>query len=206
MPRVARSDVTRPSSAAWSPECGSSARIVSGPLKPGPKPAASMSYALRVVVPVGLLPWSEEPSRSDSAGIASVAITTTATAASERGCRWRKPDQRAAAPVADSVRGPDAASARRWRRLSTRMPSTPSSAGSSVIAAATVITTVNAAATATPLRKVSRRVNMPSSAMHTVPPANSTARPEVLRATTAASSGLRPRRIARRCRVTMNSA
>ena len=35
----------------------------SGPLKPGPKPSASRSYACRVVVEAGSLPWSEEPSR-----------------------------------------------------------------------------------------------------------------------------------------------
>lgn len=86
------------------------------------------------------------------------------------------------------------------------MPSAPSSAGSSVTAAATVMTTVSAEATATPLRKVSRSVNMPSSAMHTVPPAKSTARPEVFSAVTAASSGLLPRRMPLRWRVTMNSA
>ena len=42
--------------------------------------------------------------------------------------------------------------------------------------------------------------------MHTVAPANSTARPEVLIATTIESSTLMPRSRFRRCRVTMNSA
>ena len=47
---------------------------------------------------------------------------------------------------------------------------------------------------------------MPSSAMHTVPPANRTARPEVSIAVTAASRGLRPASRPRRYLVTMNSA
>ena len=42
--------------------------------------------------------------------------------------------------------------------------------------------------------------------MQTVPPAKSTARPEVLRARTAASSGDAPALRPWRCRVTMNSA
>ena len=47
---------------------------------------------------------------------------------------------------------------------------------------------------------------MPSSAMHTVLPANRTARPEVSMAWTAASSGVSPACRPRRCLVTMNSA
>ena len=42
--------------------------------------------------------------------------------------------------------------------------------------------------------------------MQTVPPANSTARPAVLSARTAASSGVRPAFSPSRCLVTMNSA
>lgn len=57
----------------------------------------------------------------------------------------------------------------------------------------------------TPSRNRRLVTSMPS-AMHTVPPAKSTARPEVLSAVTAASSGSSPRRMPRRCRVTMNSA
>ena len=47
---------------------------------------------------------------------------------------------------------------------------------------------------------------MPSSAMQTVMPANRTARPEVSSALTAASSGVAPRMISWRYRVTMKSA
>ena len=45
---------------------------------------------------------------------------------------------------------------------------------------------------ASPLRKLSLRTSRPSSAAQTVPPANSTARPAVLRERTAASSGVWP--------------
>ena len=47
---------------------------------------------------------------------------------------------------------------------------------------------------------------MPSMQMHTVLPANRTARPEVLIAVTAASAGVRPACRPRRCLVTMNNA
>ncbi len=81
-----------------------------------------------------------------------------------------------------------------------------SRAGSRVTEAATVSTTVNEAATATPLRKLRRRISMPISAMHTVAPANTTARPVVATEFTAASVTPRPRLSPRRCLVTMNSA
>ncbi len=73
-------------------------------------------------------------------------------------------------------------------------------------AASTVNTTVRAEATARPLRKLMPRIKMPSKAMHTVLPANSTARPEVSMALTAASSGVSAASIPRRCLVTMNKA
>ncbi len=81
-----------------------------------------------------------------------------------------------------------------------------SRAGSSVTEAATVRITVSEAAIATPLRKLSRRISMPSRAMHTVAPAKTTARPVVATASAAASATDRPRFSPRRCRVTMNSA
>jgi hypothetical protein len=58
----------------------------------------------------------------------------------------------------------------------------------------------------TPSRNRRLVTSIPASAMHTVPPANSTARPEVLSAATAASSGSLPPRMPFRCRVTMNRA
>ena len=62
------------------------------------------------------------------------------------------------------------------------------------------------AAIATPYRKLTPSANIPSIAMHTIIPANSTARPEVSIASTTASSPLSPRIRPWRYRVTMNSA
>ncbi len=83
---------------------------------------------------------------------------------------------------------------------------TPSIAGSRVPAAMTLIRTITAAAMPTPLRNDRPSTSMPSMATQTVAPAKMTARPEVLRARTADSSGLRPALSPLRCRVTMNSA
>ncbi len=96
--------------------------------------------------------------------------------------------QRAQKPVSWPSCGPSAASRRRSRRLSTRVPMKPSIAGSSVIAVAIVSTTVMTEAIARPLRKLSRSTYSPSRATQTVPPAKSTARPAVLSERTAASS------------------
>ena len=85
------------------------------------------------------------------------------------------------------------------------MPMIPSSAGISVTAAVIVISTTIAEAIATPLRKLMPSTNRPSSATMTVPPANSTARPDVFSARMQAASGSRPAVIALRCRVTTNS-
>ena len=73
------------------------------------------------------------------------------------------------------------------------MPMKDSRAGSRVTEAATVSTTVSEAATATPLRKFSRRISIPSSAMQTVAPAKTTARPVVATALVAASVTVSPR-------------
>ena len=54
--------------APW-PFCGSFATITKGPLKPGPKPSASRSYASRVVSPFGLVPASLTPRRSERTGM-----------------------------------------------------------------------------------------------------------------------------------------
>ncbi len=65
---------------------------------------------------------------------------------------------------------------------------------------------MSAQAIASPLRKLKLSTRMPSSAMHTVPPANKTVRPEVLSAATTASCGVSPASRPRRCLLTMNSA
>jgi hypothetical protein len=175
--------------ACWS---AFSATSCSGPLKPGPNPSLSRSYALRVVLAAGSLPWSEEPSRSDSTGAESASMMISATAARGLGCRSTKPAQRAQKPLACTSCGPSKASRRRSRRLSTRVFMKPSIAGSRVIAASTLNSTISAAETPMPLRKLTLRMNRPSIATQTVSPAKMTARPEVFSARTVASSGSSP--------------
>ena len=199
---------SRPSAAvsAADPVCATTS---SAPLNPGPKPSASRSYAWRDVVDAGSLLASDEPSRRCSTGRASSSMTTVAAAASTAGRRCTVRAHRAQAPDASASSGdwkPCARSRARCLRLSTRIPRTLSRAGSRVLAASTVQTTVTAAVRAMPSRKSTPRVRMPSRATHTVPPANTTARPEVPAASAAACAGGSPASSPRRCRVTMNSA
>ena len=79
-------------------------------------------------------------------------------------------------------------------------------AGSSVSEVAIVNSTAMLDAMPTPLRMLTPRASMPSSAMQTTEPAKNTARPEVLTAVTTAVSTSRPARSPWRKRVTMNSA
>ncbi len=67
-----------------------------------------------------------------------------------------------------------------------------SSAGTRVTDAATEKTTVMAAAIASPVRKRDRGTHMPASAMNTVAPAKTTARPDVVVAATMLSRTGRP--------------
>ena len=80
----------------------------------------------------------------------------------------------------------------RQRVTSTRRCAKPSSAGSSVTEAIIVTSTVTAAPVARPLMKPRPMMNMPSSEMTTVNPANTTARPAVSSATTVDCSGPSP--------------
>ena len=91
----------------------------------------------------------------------------------------------------------DPAAARSDRR-STRRPIMASSAGSRVTAAMTVRNTVTAAPMPSPLTKPTLRMSRPSSATMTVPPAKSTARPEVFIAVAIAlvQVGALPQRLA----------
>ena len=73
-----------------------------------------------------------------------------------------------------------ARTARRCLRGSTFRPSSESSAGSKVRDAAIVRPTATAAPIAMPLKKLTPSASRPRIAMHTVVPANSTARPDVL--------------------------
>jgi hypothetical protein len=160
---------------------------------------------LRVVDDAGSCPASDEPSRSDSAGIASASMMISAPIASGTRCCCTVRAQRGQKPSSFGSLGPCSASRRRSFFDSTRIPMIPSSAGISVTAAVIVTRTTTAAATATPLRKLTPSTNRPNSATITVPPANNTARPDVLSARMQAASGSRPALIALRCRVTTNS-
>ena len=69
-----------------------------------------------------------------------------------------------------------------------------------------VVSTPIVVPTATPRKVWVLSTSSPSSAITTVVPANSTARPAVSRASTTAASGSRPEASASRKRVTMKSA
>jgi len=161
-----------------------------------------------VVVYDGSLPWSEVPSRSEKNGMATRTTTISATAAGTIGRRRMKSAQRGQNPLvpAPTTRGPSTARVRFCFRLSTRGPMNPSRAGRRVSAATMVNATPMAAAMASPYRNVTPRANMPSRAMHTMIPANRTARPDVLTAVTIDDSTSRPAMRPCRCRVTMNRA
>ena len=94
----------------------------------------------------------------------------------------------------------------RQRVTSTRSPAKPSSAGSSVSEATSVIATTTAMPMARPETKLSCMISMPSSEMTTVVPANTTARPAVSIAISVESSMLWPLCRFSRNRVTMNRA
>ena len=77
-------------------------------------------------------------------------MTIAAAAASGAGCRCTNAASRVQQPDVPSGAGPLAASRRRSLRDSTRGPRKPRRAGSRVVAAATVNTTVTAAAMPSP--------------------------------------------------------
>ena len=181
---------------------------IRGPLKPGPNPFDSMSKATRVGVPAGSVPWSAEPSWSEKKGRARMTMTSRAAPADSQGIRCTRSAQLGQKPLlsAPTMRGPFSARFFFCFRLITLGPMKPSMAGSSVRAAIMVRATPMAAASANPYRKLTPRANMPRSAMHTMIPANRTARPEVLTALTMEDSTSRPATSPCRCRVTMNRA
>ena len=150
---------------------------------------------MRVVVLAGSLPASEEPSRIERNGIARITSTPVATAANAAGRFCIKPVQRAHTADSSVLRSRPSRTALRSRRRNTKRPKKPSRAGNSVRAEITVNDTAIVAATATPYRKLTPSANMPSIAMHTIIPANSTARPDVSSDSVTACSPLRPRRM-----------
>src|SRR5665811_882151 len=139
-PGSLRSLPVNAASAAVSAGDFTSATSCNGPLKPGPKPFAIKSYALRVELPEGSLPESEDPSRSERTGSINTSMTTIAPTANTLGRLATSVDQRAQNPLACGSCGPSTASRRRSLRPSTRGPRKPSSAGRNVVAAATVKT------------------------------------------------------------------
>ena len=80
----------------------------------------------------------------------------------------------------------------RQRVSSIRWPANPSSAGSSVSEATTVMATTTAALTARPWMKLMPITTMPRNDTTTVTPAKATARPAVSIAMDVASSGVWP--------------
>jgi len=114
-------------------------------------------------------------------------IAISAMSESFRGCLETVLAQRCQREFVTIGSGPLAASERRSRRLKTWSPWKPKRAGNKVNEASIVINTVNDAAMATPFKNESCKTSIPRSAMHTVEPAKSTARPEVLIAVTIAS-------------------
>ncbi len=154
----------------------------------------------------GLEPASLEPSCTEKTGIARMTISAVAAIADVRAWRVTKRPQRAiivpSAPAVDASR-------RRvngTRPLSMRGPSRLRIAGSSVIAAATAVTTVIAAPRPSLVMKSSPITARAEIEIATVRPANTTARPAVATAPAAASSPLRPSWIPWRKRVRMNRA
>ena len=86
------------------------------------------------------------------------------------------------------------------------LPTKPSTAGSSVTAASIVISTPSEMPIARPCTAGTSISSIPSTAMTTVVPANTTERPAVSSASTTALSGWWPSRSACRYRVTISSA
>ena len=144
-------------------------------------------------------------SRMCSAGIASAMRITSASRPTGHGRRVTKALQRAAKPVSAFARSspgspcPAAGLMRRPIRL-------PSSAGISVSDASIVKSTDSAAPIAGPYRNEMPSSIMPSIAITTTMPANSTARPAVSSAVSVASRESRPPPRSSRNRLRISSA
>ncbi len=171
-------------------------------MTPGPKFFVIRSYARRAVVVVESAAMSCWPSVSDSNGIVSGIRIRSATSPASIG--------RLAISFASFAHTPlrTSSSVAGWRTRSEliRGPRIPSSAGSSVSAASTAITTAIAA-----IRPIVVTSGIPAtasdtSAIVTVLPAKNTAPPEVATARAIDSSIGNPSCKPRKWRVTMNSA
>ena len=159
--------------------------IISGPLKPGPKPAASMSNDCRVLVPAGSLPASLLSSRIANTGMSRTTMIASDAIASGHGRACTTSLQRRHAERRGSVLAP--AVRRRPNRCApaalgrtSRVPRRPDRrAGSSVSDATMVSSTAITAAIAKPYMKATPVANIPSNAITTVAPASRIARPDV---------------------------
>ena len=155
-----------------------------------------------MVVLAGSVPASALPSSIEKTGIARTMSTAAEMIAAGQGRRWIKRLHAAQNPVPGGLVLPSPG----MRKRSTRRPILLSIAGSSVSDASIVSRTASEDATAGPYRNETPRANIPSSAITTVAPANSTARPEVSIALRTASRTSSPSRSPARKRVTMNRA
>ncbi|GAA3136994.1 hypothetical protein GCM10020001_069380 [Nonomuraea salmonea] len=174
---------------------------MSGPLKPGPKPVAISSYARRGSEPLSPYPSSIGPSFSASAGAAS-APSTIVLASSTRHGRRATHEPSPAQPV------PDEPEPRRNGTLSalTRWPSSPSRAGTSVTEVSTAATTEMPVTQPSVASSGNPASISALNAMITVPPANTTAPPELDTVLRTDSTTGTPCASSRRCRDSRNSA
>ena len=180
-----------------------SATTSSGALKPGPKPSASRSYALRSVWPVGLSPASGKPVFSDSAGAASVRSRSDPATRYGHGraeIRWASRHQTVASAGLAARRRPTI------RPASMRSPSSDSIAGSRVMAVATANSTTIEVPSPMEARKPTPVRARAAIASTTVPPAKKTAVPEEPMAADSACALACPAVRFSRYRDTMNSA
>ena len=181
-----RPSVTAPATRACSAagRFGASTTTVSGPLKPGPKPSSSRSYAWRVVASAGSEPASGRPELHVRAGtaIAPSMPTVSATAPRARRDELRLADAHRVRALGTTPRTPVSAVPR-----GRRGPAKAKIAGSSVSAISTASDTVPAAAMPITVRNGMLTTSRPTSAMTTVAPANTTALPAVAVACAAAS-------------------
>jgi hypothetical protein len=148
------------------------------------------------------------PSRMEKNGSAIATMISSAMTAGTAGRRWIVSAHLGQNPLlsAPTMRGPFSRRFRFCFGLITLIPMKPNRAGKSVRAAIMVKATPMAAATAKPYRKLTPKANIPRRAMHTMMPANRTARPDVLTALMMDSSVSCPATNPCRWRVTMNRA
>ena len=175
---------------------------ISGPFTPAPKFWEISSYACRAVVDCDSAPTSFCPRFKDSSGTASGIRITSAASPATTGWPATMDAHRAHMPFLGC------GSLCRPRTRSELMcgPTIASVAGNSVTAARTATTTAIAAIKPIVVTSGMLATASDTSAIVTVPPANTTAPPDVAAARAIDSLRSRPSSIPRKWRVTMNSA